>query len=127
MKILGIVSAAALIAGSAMSPALAQTEDADRPSTTHPTGVPEASWDQTAQLSVYDADGNVLGSVDEITIEADGAEYAIVSVGEHLGLGAKKIRVPLSELTLRDDGAGYSTQMTLEQIEATPAYEPEGE
>jgi hypothetical protein len=83
----------------------------------------EASADQYAGMSVYDASGQEVGTIEKVVVAADGSEEAIVSVGGFLGIGSKKIAVPTSELTLNADSGGYTTSMTVEEIEAAPAYE----
>lgn len=83
----------------------------------------EASADQYAGMSVYDASGQEVGVIEKVEVAADGSEQAIVSVGGFLGIGSKKIAVPASELTLNAEGTGYTTSMTVEEIETAPAYE----
>ena len=75
--------------------------------------------------AVYDSSGQQVGSVDEIITGADGSEQAVISVGGFLGLGSKKIAVPVSQLTPKDDGSGYTTTMTAEDIEAAPEHQPQ--
>ena len=122
MKTLLTAAAAVFAAGASILPAAAQ----DTPQYTEemPAGVP---GDETVSgyvgKSVYDASGQEVGTIDEIVLAEDGTETAILSVGGFLGIGAKKIAVPTSDLTLSAEGDGYTTSLTVEEIEAAPAYE----
>lgn len=82
--------------------------------------------DQSASLvgqSVVDASGQEVGTVEEVVTGDDGSELAVLSVGEFLGIGEKKIAVATSELQPNAGGTGLTTAMTAEDIEAAPAYE----
>lgn len=82
--------------------------------------------DQSASLvgqSVFDANGEEVGTVEEVVTGEDGSELAVLSVGEFLGIGEKKIAVSPSELQPNAEGTGLTIAMTAEDIEAAPAYE----
>lgn len=118
MKSLLAISAAAL-AISAAIPAVAQTE------TTAPAATEAAGSAQLTGSAVFDASGQQVGTVDEVITGADGSEQAVISVGGFLGLGAKKIAVPTSQLTAKDDGTGQTIAMSADEIEAAPEYQPQ--
>ncbi|MEY4879156.1 MAG: hypothetical protein RJB62_625 [Pseudomonadota bacterium] len=71
--------------------------------------------------SVYNTDGDEIGSVEEIAVGADGSQTVILSVGEFLGLGGKMVAVPASELSARADG-GYSVSYTADQLQSMPEH-----
>ena len=122
--LLTATAAAAFAAGASILPAAAQ----DTPQYTEEMPA-EASGDETVSgyigKSVYDATGQEVGTIDDIVLADDGTETAILSVGGFLGIGSKKIAVPTSDLTLSAEGDGYTTSLTVEEIEAAPAYEAE--
>ncbi len=121
-ELFAATASAALIAGAAIAPAAAQ----DMPQYTQGAETdPAATTDASAYVgaSVYDSAGQEVGVIDEIVTGADGSEQAVLSVGEFLGIGSKKITVPTAELTAKDDGKGYSVSLTSEEIESAPAYE----
>jgi hypothetical protein len=73
-------------------------------------------------MGVFDSKGAQVGVIEEIVVAEDGTEQAVILVGAYLGLGAKKIAVPTSDLTLNADGKGYGIALTAEEIEAAPEY-----
>ena len=93
-----------------------------------PAPAPEAQAEAEAGLtimtgeSVYNLEGEEIGSVEEINVGADGAQSAIVSVGEFLGLGGKLVLIPASELSAREEG-GYMVNYTQEQLEQMPEHQ----
>jgi sporulation protein YlmC with PRC-barrel domain len=88
-------------------------------------GEPASPASASAEMvgkGVFDSSGQQIGVVDEITTVEDGSEAAILSVGEFLGIGEKKIAVLTSELQANSDGSGYTLAMSAEDIEAAPTY-----
>ncbi len=81
-----------------------------------------ASASQRVGMAVYGANGQQIGVIDEIVKAKDGSEVAVISVGTYLGLGAKRIAVPMSSLTPTADGKGVTIALTAEEIEAAPEY-----
>lgn len=77
--------------------------------------------DLTGQ-AVYDSAGVQVGTVDEVTTDASGAEIAVISTGTYLGMGAKRISAPTADLTGNADGTGLTLSMTADEIEAAPEY-----
>lgn len=120
-------SALAILAAAAITPASAQ----DVPQYTQEMPASSAEVDanvniETAQLtgkSIYDLDGQEVGTVAEVVTAEDGSERAVISVGTFLGIGSKEIAVPVTDLEAKADGSGYSLSLTADEIEAAPAYE----
>lgn len=73
------------------------------------------------------ADAESVGDVDDIVVDRDGKiDKVVVSVGGFLGMGAKDVAIPYSELERTTDSNGevrLSVNMTKDQLKAAPAYE----
>ena len=71
---------------------------------------------------VYGSDGEEIGAVEDVVLDADNEiEAILVEVGGILGLGAKTISIPLAEL--KPDGQRIMTpDYTASQAEAIPEY-----
>jgi sporulation protein YlmC with PRC-barrel domain len=124
------VSAFGFLLGAGVAPLAAQ-EAAD-PALEESEGSYEAteSTEASADIvgkAVFDANGQEVGTIDEVLVGEDGTEQAVISVGGFLGLGAKKISVPASDLQPSEDGSALMISMTAEEIEAAPAFEAEAE
>jgi sporulation protein YlmC with PRC-barrel domain len=67
-----------------------------------------------------------IGSVNDLVIDQDGrVKAAILSVGGFLGLGAKKVAVPWSELQIRTDDShdlALAINMNREQLTQAPEF-----
>ncbi len=87
-----------------------------------PDTAPVAAPSERVGMGVFESAGQQVGVIDEIIVAEDGTEQAVISVGSYLGLGAKKIIVPTSDLTLDVDGARFTIAMTAAEIEAAPEY-----
>ena len=75
-------------------------------------------------VNVYGPDDNHIGDI----VEVHGSGHtgqAIVDVGGFLGLGAKRVSLPVSELNFmqKDDGDVHAnTRMTKDQLKDMPEY-----
>lgn len=85
------------------------------------------SSDKVEGTSVYDADGQSVGSIQTVMIgKLDGqVAYAVLSFGGFLGIGANYYPVPWKMLTYDTALDGYVVAMTKAQIEAAPSYTPD--
>lgn len=85
------------------------------------------SADRVEGTSVYDADGQSVGSIETVMIgKRDGqVAYAVLSFGGFLGIGANYYPVPWTMLTYDTALDGYVVAMTKEQIQGAPSYTPE--
>lgn len=115
-----LATTAALLLGMVGAPLAAQ-EQADPQSQ---AGEEQSAGDSQHYIgqSVFDADGRQVGIVDNVTMAEDGSEIAVLSVGEFLGLGAKKVAIPTSALQPNADGTGLATSISAEEFEAAPDY-----
>ncbi len=72
--------------------------------------------------AVYDAAGKKLGSIDEVVPQSGQTREAVVEVGGILGIGAKKVLIPASDIARADDGR-LVVAMSEDQVEKLPEYE----
>ena len=56
-------------------------------------------------------------------MDQSGKQYAVLSVGGFLGIGEKKVAVPLDQLQLGQDKAYLMTAETEDQLKQMPAYD----
>ena len=71
---------------------------------------------------VYDADGTLLGEIEEILIDAHTGcvRYAVLALGGFLGIGRKRFAVPWSALTPDADYRRCIVDVTLMRLMALP-------
>jgi sporulation protein YlmC with PRC-barrel domain len=78
--------------------------------------------------SVKNTAKETVGEVEDIFVDQSGApKTVVVSVGGFLGLGAKNVAVPWSELTFARDGNDLvlMTNWTKDSLKTMPEYEPQ--
>ncbi|MEX2124180.1 MAG: PRC-barrel domain-containing protein [Woeseia sp.] len=76
--------------------------------------------------SVITTEGDEIGAIDETGYSSTHQErVATVEVGGFLGVGEKRIAIPLSELSMGDDDT-VQTSLTRESIEAQEAFDEAG-
>jgi sporulation protein YlmC with PRC-barrel domain len=69
--------------------------------------------------------GTEIGEVDDIVLRRGEVEPIVVmDVGGFLGLGEKQIALPLADFSLFDDSLVLATDMTEEDFEAAPEFDP---
>ena len=75
--------------------------------------------------NVYNADGEKLGSIDDIMIDkvSGRAIYAVMSFGGFLGLGEKFHPLPWATLRYDDQKGGYVVNLDREMLEGAPNYD----
>ncbi|MGH8168746.1 MAG: PRC-barrel domain-containing protein, partial [Woeseiaceae bacterium] len=77
--------------------------------------------------SVVTATGDEIGEIGEIGYSATHQErVATVEVGGFLGVGEKRIAIPLSELEPGEDDTSVQTSLTRESIEAQEEFDEAG-
>jgi sporulation protein YlmC with PRC-barrel domain len=84
------------------------------------------SADKVEGTAVYDRSGNRLGTVDDVMLDkvSGKALYAIMSFGGFLGMGENHYPLPWSSLTYDPNQGGYVVELTKEQLESAPTYDP---
>jgi len=80
--------------------------------------------DEVQGTSVYNRAGDKLGSVEDIMIDKIGgkAEYAVVSFGGFLGLGANEYPIPWEKLTYDTRIGGFVVDIDKSMLEGAPIY-----
>lgn len=77
---------------------------------------------QVADMKLKNDEGKKIGDIEEIVQnKTDGKLNAVVSVGGFLGLGKKRVAIPLDQLRLQQ-GELVAQGMTKEQLEQQQAY-----
>lgn len=75
----------------------------------------------------YDANDEHIGEVSEVVLNTNGnVDGVIIDVGGFLGIGEKPVELSLDQLEINkvDNDIRVSTDMTHEQLENMPEYEP---
>ena len=83
------------------------------------------SIDEVLGSRVVNAAGEEVATIDDLVIDQSGQQYAVLSVGGFLGIGDRKVAVPLDELQLSEDEVYLMTAATEEQLEQMPEYDEE--
>jgi len=104
-----------------------QQQAAAEPTKTEPK---EAAQPSAGQLSAQDVigtevvntKGDQVGEIKDLVIDQNQIEYAVISVGGFLGIGAKQVAIPLDQLKLGKDQTYLMTAETEAQLEKMPEY-----
>ena len=85
--------------------------------------------EQVKGTDVFNADGDELGTVDDIMIDkiSGKAIYAIMSFGGFLGIGEKYHPLPWSTLTYDESKGGYVVNLAKQMLEDAPTYDADEE
>ena len=85
--------------------------------------------DKVQGTSVFDADGNKVGSIERVMIEKTSGRvsYAVLSFGGFLGIGDDHYPLPWPSLKYNVELGGYQTMVTVDQIKGAPKYGAGGE
>jgi hypothetical protein len=88
------------------------------------TGKPLIESDRVEGTTVYDPQGNSIGSIKRLMIEklTGRVAYAVMSFGGFLGMGEEEHAVPWSKLTYDTSLGGYRTDITEDQLRGAPAF-----
>jgi hypothetical protein len=108
-------------------PAVQQQAETEQPqiATDHPLAAMPAS--EVIGADVVNAEGeNVAEVVDLVKQQGQDDLYAVLSVGGFLGIGQKKVIVPITELEVTQDGEIMMANATQEQLKEMPEYQEEG-
>jgi len=101
-----------------MEDAMAQTATAEM------TGKPLIESDRVEGTTVYDPQGNNIGSIKRLMIEkiSGRVAYAVMSFGGFLGMGTEEHSIPWKKLTYDTSLGGYRTDLTEAQLKGAPAF-----
>jgi putative membrane protein len=119
-------------------PAVTQTEEPAVTQTEEPAVTPAPEQQQAATqpgqvvsieevlgASVVNAEGDEVAEIEDVVIGQGDQYFAVLSVGGFLGIGDKKVAVPLDQLQLGEDEAYLMSGETEEQLEQMPEYNEE--
>ena len=84
------------------------------------TGKPLIESDRVEGTTVYDPQGNNIGSIKRLMIEklSGRVAYAVMSFGGFLGMGEEEHSLPWNKLTYDTSLGGYRTDVTEQQLVA---------
>lgn len=82
------------------------------------------SAEKVIGTSVYNAQGDKLGSIDDVMIDKVSGQvrYAVLEFGGFLGMGTDRYPLPWQKLKYDTQMDGYMVPMTKEQLDAAPKY-----
>jgi PRC-barrel domain len=88
------------------------------------TGKPLVGSDRVEGTTVYDKNGNNIGSVRRLMIDkmSGRVAYVVVAFNTFLGLGGEEYTLPWSKLTYDPSLEGFRTDVTAEQVRGAPAF-----
>lgn len=76
--------------------------------------------------SLKDRTGEDIGDISDIVMDKSGKQrYAVVSVGDFLGIGGKSVAVPFDQLELEGDNLILMSQDAEQSLKARPEYKAE--
>ena len=84
------------------------------------------SSDKVEGTSVYNANGDKLGSIDDLMIDkySGNVRYAVMEFGGFLGMGTDRYPLPWSMLKYDTALEGYVVPVDKSQLEKAPRYSP---
>lgn len=82
------------------------------------------SAEKVIGTSVYNAQGNSLGSIHDLMLEKRGGRvaYAVMSFGGFLGIGERYHPLPWNVLTYDERQGGYNVGLSTDQLRNAPAF-----
>jgi PRC-barrel domain len=88
------------------------------------TGKPLIESDRVEGTTVYDPQGNNIGTIKRLMIEklSGRVVYADMSFGGFLGMGSEEHSIPWGKLTYDTNLGGYRTDVTENQLRGAPAF-----
>jgi PRC-barrel domain len=88
------------------------------------TGKPLIESDRVEGTTVYDRQGNNVGSIKRLMIEklSGRVAYAVMSFGSFLGIGGEEHAIPWSKLTYDTRLDGYQTDISKSELQGAPAF-----
>ena len=92
--------------------------------TTEMAGKPLIASDRVEGTTVYDPQGNNIGSIKRLMIEKLGGRvaYAVMSFGGFLGIGDSYHPLPWKALTYDTAKGGYVVDLDKDRLQKAPSY-----
>jgi hypothetical protein len=88
------------------------------------TGKPLIESDRVEGTTVYDQEGNDIGSIKRLMIEKLSGQvaYAVMSFGGFMGMGSDEHTIPWRKLNYDTSLGGYRTDITEDQLRGAPTF-----
>jgi hypothetical protein len=88
------------------------------------TGKPLIESDRVEGTTVYDREGNDIGSIKRLMIEKLSGQvaYAVMSFGGFMGMGSEEHTIPWRKLNYDTSLGGYRTDITEDQLRGAPTF-----
>ena len=82
------------------------------------------SSDKVEGTSVYNANGDKLGSIDDLMIDkySGNVRYAVMEFGGFLGMGTDRYPLPWSMLKYDVEKGGYVVPLDKDRLDGAPRY-----
>jgi len=81
------------------------------------------SIEEVLGAEVVNAAGEEVATIEDVVLDQNGDYNAILAVGGFLGIGEKKVAVPLDELRLAEEQVYLMAEATKQQLEQMPEYD----
>jgi sporulation protein YlmC with PRC-barrel domain len=83
---------------------------------------------KVTNTSVYNADGDKLGWLDEVVIDkrTGKVSYVVLAVGGFLGLGERYVALDWDRLVYDEEKGGYNIDATGDQVRSMDTFDREG-
>lgn len=84
----------------------------------------ELRIDWITDATVNSPDGNAIGDINDVIVDAEAGtlKAVVIGVGGFLGIGEKQIAVPWDQLEINYDAQQITSDLTQEEAEAAPEY-----
>jgi putative membrane protein len=96
-----------------------------QPADQQPTAGQAVQASDVIGSAVVNESGEEVGEIEDLVIDANQVEYAVISVGGFLGIGDKDVAIPLDQLKLGMEESYLMSGETEAELEQMPAYEEE--
>jgi hypothetical protein len=85
--------------------------------------------DKVEGTNVYRSNGEKIGQIERLMLEKTSGKvaFAVMSFGGFLGLGHEHYPVPWQRLTYNERLGGYEVEISDEELQAAPKFDPEKE
>lgn len=104
-------------------PPAAQPAQPERPAWTPDMGMIESK--NLIGAKVRDAQGQALGSVNQLIFDTDGKlSYVVVGIGGVLGIGQTEVAIPWTDVQVSGDDRAVAVTLDRTTLDQAPRYEP---
>ena len=93
------------------------------------SGKPLIESDRVEGTTVYNANGDDLGTIKRLMIDkvSGRVAYAVMTFGGFLGIGEEEHAIPWAKLIYDTNLGGYRTDLTVDELQRSPAFSRESE